>query len=288
MVIPRRESNDFDDLKADSQSFIDDGGLFDEEIVINEENKPKVSTTKRVSDFMENKFVFGFMMLVTIFALIGDDIKLLSLPRGVDTAFSIINFVCMILFLLELTINSVVQEGYKYSFFFWLDIIATASLLMDIPWIMDPIFVILGLSSSSSAGGGAAARAGRASRAGTKAGRIVRLVRLIRLVRLTNLTSRCSREGLSEEELKEKLEEERKANENATKSSEQMQRIEASKLGKMLSDQTIRRVILGVLVVQFVLPNLSVTVTDNAPLTALENAFYYGGSSSQCASKHEQ
>ena len=42
-----------------------------------------------------------------------------------------------VLFSLEIFINSMVKDDFKYSFFFWLDIIATLSLIPDIQWIID-------------------------------------------------------------------------------------------------------------------------------------------------------
>jgi hypothetical protein len=43
------------------------------------------------------------------------------------------------LFSAEIFVNSLVQEDFKYSFFFWLDIIATLSLIPDIRWLNDII-----------------------------------------------------------------------------------------------------------------------------------------------------
>ena len=40
--------------------------------------------------------------------------------------------VSFVLFSLEIFINTMVKEDFKYSFFFWLDIIATLSLIPDI------------------------------------------------------------------------------------------------------------------------------------------------------------
>lgn len=40
------------------------------------------------------------------------------------------------LFSAEILINSIVADDFKYSFFFWLDIIATLSLITDIQWIL--------------------------------------------------------------------------------------------------------------------------------------------------------
>ena len=65
------------------------------------------------------------------------------------------------------------------SFFFWLDILSTLSLIFDIGWISDGLFETGDAGNASKI-----ARAGRASRIGTRAGRIVRIVRLIRLVKL--------------------------------------------------------------------------------------------------------
>lgn len=55
----------------------------------------------------------------------------------------------MVLFAIEIILNSIVIDDYKYSFFFWLDIIATLSLIPDIDWIADPILNWYGFTPSS-------------------------------------------------------------------------------------------------------------------------------------------
>ena len=40
--------------------------------------------------------------------------------------------------------TSVVNDDYKYSFFFNLDIIATLSLVSDIPWMLDAVNRLIG------------------------------------------------------------------------------------------------------------------------------------------------
>ena len=45
----------------------------------------------------------------------------------------------MLLFTAEIILTTVVIDEFKYSFFFWLDIIATLSVVIDIPWITDPL-----------------------------------------------------------------------------------------------------------------------------------------------------
>lgn len=51
--------------------------------------------------------------------------------------------VSFFLFSTEIFINSLVQTDFKYSFFFWLDIIATLSLIPDIRWVNDQIGMIV-------------------------------------------------------------------------------------------------------------------------------------------------
>ena len=81
------------------------------------------------------------------------------------------------------------------SFYFWLDLLSTFSLIFEIPIFLTAILsseneekTSLG-SSSGNDGVSAAeqAKAGKASRAGAKAGRVVKIIRMVRLIRLVKL-----------------------------------------------------------------------------------------------------
>lgn len=120
------------------------------------------------------------MTIFTIYALFGDDIRILTTDKYGDPYFWVINIVTMVAFTLEIIVSSLAKEGYWNGFFFWLDIISTISLLLDIGWVSNELFN----GSSTAASAASLARAGRASRIGTKAGRIIRIIRLIRLVKL--------------------------------------------------------------------------------------------------------
>jgi uncharacterized membrane protein YqjE len=52
--------------------------------------------------------------------------------------------IAFFLFTLEILVTSVVNDDYKYSFFFNLDIIATLSLVSDIPWMLDAVNRLIG------------------------------------------------------------------------------------------------------------------------------------------------
>jgi len=77
------------------------------------------------------------MFITTVYALFGDDIRLWFTEKNADPYFN--SFLCaaFILFAVEILINCCVVDDYKYSFFFWLDIIATLSLISDISWILE-------------------------------------------------------------------------------------------------------------------------------------------------------
>jgi len=83
------------------------------------------------------------MALVTIFALVGDDIRLWVFTKDEDPYFYIGLIVSFALFTAEIMLNSIVVDDFQYSFFFWLDIIATLSLVADIRWALDGILIIV-------------------------------------------------------------------------------------------------------------------------------------------------
>jgi len=125
------------------------------------------------------------MTCITIYALFGDDVRALATDKNGDVVFWIINIVVFCFFGIEIIISSLAKKDYFNGFYFWLDLISTLSLLLDIGYVTNPLFGTGGSSTGSGAASAAQlARAGRASRVGTKAGRIVRIVRLIRLVKL--------------------------------------------------------------------------------------------------------
>jgi len=82
-----------------------------------------------------------FIVIVTLYALFADDIKIAAFEKKNDEAFNYITSVVFGVFILEIIINSIVQRNYFLGFYFWLDILATVSLITDITWIW---FAIVG------------------------------------------------------------------------------------------------------------------------------------------------
>jgi len=63
--------------------------------------------------------------------------RLWMTTKDADPVFFCGLILSFILFSAELLVNSCVVDDFKYSFFFWLDFIATLSLIPDIPWFVD-------------------------------------------------------------------------------------------------------------------------------------------------------
>jgi hypothetical protein len=105
-----------------------------------EENRIK----NRVREFIDGKYVTIVMTLVTLWALFGDDIRMAATDKPADLFFFISFLISLVLFFLELIVTSIVFNEYKYSFFFWLDVIATISLIPDVPWIWDNFIELFG------------------------------------------------------------------------------------------------------------------------------------------------
>lgn len=149
-----------------------------------------------------------FMAIITIYTLFFDDIWVILFPEAWDPFFYFLTCVFMALFTLEIVLACYVQPGYIFSFFFWLDLLATLSMLFDIGWLMEGINSIF--TSGNSAGNQAAKVASTSWAA--RVTRIVRLVRLIRLVRIVKLykQAQIAQQKRDEARKKKLIEEERR------------------------------------------------------------------------------
>lgn len=91
---------------------------------------------KHLTSKLLNKNWFEiFMMTTTFWALFAEDARLACFEReqsdSADYAFWGISLGVCILFAIELCMRTGAQKGYPYSFYFWLDIVAVASMVPD-------------------------------------------------------------------------------------------------------------------------------------------------------------
>ena len=124
---------------------------------------------------------------LTLLSLYLADLDAAVMPASADTAVSCILLVIFIAFSLELLLQCACKRNYLLSFFFFMDLIGTASLVFDISFIADSFLNSSTLSTSSTP----SARVSHSASVVrlTRFARILRVVRLIRIVRLFRSSS---------------------------------------------------------------------------------------------------
>jgi len=232
------------------------------------------------------------MAAMTVWALFSDDLRLALAAKWADGAFTAIISLGFFMFVAEILAASFCKDDYLYipkqailpgetvfasysrrvgigSFYFWLDIVATLSLVFDLPWT--------GLDIS---GGDSASKAGIASKASSRAERIIRLVRMVRLVRLVKLykySAKIQEQTKKDKEKKAKEDEHKAQGKTSKVAAEEVEDVvdlgaagKESRVGAAMSDLMNRRVIILVLIMLIVIPLLSTIDTNMEPELAVK------------------
>jgi hypothetical protein len=58
-------------------------------------------------------------------------------PDAVDPAVNVTLCVVLFLFSAEFLLNCACRDKYPFSFFFWMDLLGTFSIIADVPWLSD-------------------------------------------------------------------------------------------------------------------------------------------------------
>lgn len=203
--------------------------------------------------------------VLTVYALIGDDMRLIFTTKKEDEVFNYITITTMVVFGVEVIINTLGKQGYLFGFFFFLDVLSTVTLVLDLTYVSDTLFgdsisaaqqltdfdgagpVVQGPVDQGSSQSADAARAARMSRVGTKAGRVVRLLRLVRLIRLIKFYQNRSKSSA-----KYAQDSEASPGMDWEEDDDDMQ--QESAVSKKLSEMTTRRVVMLVLIIMLSLP----------------------------------
>src|SRR3990167_8735505 len=144
------------------------GGKVEPTVDKTKQDQSEETCQKKVYKFVESTPVIIFMMIVTIWALFGDDIRQVTVDVNGDGTFYIITLICFSLFAIEIVLQFIGNPDYRWGFFFYLDVISTVSLLLDVGFISELIFSSGASSNTKSAA--SFAKTARASRIGTRAG----------------------------------------------------------------------------------------------------------------------
>ena len=93
--------------------------------------KKRPKWKKQLSAFLDSTPVLIITSLFTLFALFASDIKAAWLRIEVDTAFNVIQCMLLGFFGIEFILNCIAKQEYFLSFFFWLDLISTVSIIQN-------------------------------------------------------------------------------------------------------------------------------------------------------------
>jgi len=217
--------------------------------------EPCLNKTSRL--IVEHRYVSALTTMLTVYALIGDDLRLLLTNMPSDDYFNILTLICLVVFLLEILLSSLGKNDYFGGFFFVLDVVSTLTLIMDLTWIAE---VMLGGEGADKL------RSGRTARIGAKAGRVVRVIRLVRIIKLWKAIQDAKAEKKRREDALargEEVDDDDWGEEDEAKKAKDGESKE-SRVGKKLSEMTTRRVIILVLTMLLALPFMQ-TDQNNAP-----------------------
>jgi len=127
-----------------------------------------------------------FITCLTVVTLFLYDFKTIFLNKEQDYAVGIANLVFFTIFILEILMNAT-TEDYFCSFYFYLDLVSTFTLLLDVDFITDILFNQGGNNFQLSA----LVAKSKASRAAARAVRVVKIFRLARVAKLYKSTQRA-------------------------------------------------------------------------------------------------
>lgn len=88
-----------------------------------------------------NIFVIFFMILTFLIMFI-TDVQNGYLTSETDNVIDALQITILVLFLFEIILTCLAKEGYTNTFFFWLDVVSTISIIQDIGFIFDPLLSI--------------------------------------------------------------------------------------------------------------------------------------------------
>lgn len=104
-----------------------------EENLVGVQHSHRCNETKKTIRKFINSITIQFLLFVfTIYALLGDDMRLFFFDKGSDPVFLTLNIITLLLFTSEIVLSSIGVSMYFGNFFFWLDLLSTVSLITDI------------------------------------------------------------------------------------------------------------------------------------------------------------
>ena len=124
--------------------------------------------TKKV---LETKAWFIILNIFVIYSLVADYIRILFFRKEVDPIIDVFTMIVFVSFCLEICMYCFATKDYICKFYFWIDIISTVLLILDLTFVSNSVFY----SSDTT---------DNASKVVTRLGKYFRVIRLIRILKL--------------------------------------------------------------------------------------------------------
>lgn len=99
-----------------------------------DEDEKRRQKYKTLTKILESVTFQVIVNILTVYALFSDDLRVILAPPSADIPFTIVAIIIMSIFVAEIVMSCFVKRDYLFSFFFFLDILGTASMLFDITW----------------------------------------------------------------------------------------------------------------------------------------------------------
>ena len=128
---------------------------------------------RTVRSWMYSTPYFTLCAIMCVFSLYAQDFNIAFFPPTADTTISVLLTIIFVLFSIDLLVSSLLRSGYFGSFFFWLDLIGTLSLVSDISYLLP-------LDTQS-------LHDGSANQHATQSGNLVRITRVARIFRIMQI-----------------------------------------------------------------------------------------------------
>lgn len=194
--------------------------------------------SEKISKFLDSDTMIITLNIATIYSLFGDDIKILGFSKSADNVFSSLFIVCLCIFFFDIILSFIYKAPYRWSFYFWLDLIATLSLVPSVSWIIESALGLSNVKDSKSL-----QSAGKASDAGRVSIKVFTIVNMVRLVRIVKLYQNV-KTALKKREIKKAVKE----------GLHDYNLVSESKVGKKMTEVIMMRVIIIVLALLCIMP----------------------------------
>jgi class 3 adenylate cyclase len=121
--------------------------------------------------FIDNPKVQLLLLIVTMYSLFSDDYRILVSAKHLDVIYDVFTIICLVIFSIEIFIAAIWKISYFNSYYFYLDILSTASLILDFSPVNNALILFSYTGNSGI----------------SKIGNLLGLIRLFRLVRISKI-----------------------------------------------------------------------------------------------------